>query len=162
MLSLSKYCIKKGYKITTRKSQDKIMIEYNKYKYEMCKLNMFINKLYNYEPDLINNIKYLVTNSYKWKPITNTQIPLIKEIFITPHISDCYASYHGSDYFINCYNNYTTGNVSCNRCKIQKDYEFEYGEPKYWIMNDVTEKLIIHTNNNIELKKLTKKLGYEQ
>lgn len=166
MLDFIDYCLKHNLDRLNRCSRSKSLRKYLKYKhfmkyrYELCVWKLFINKVNNYEHNIVSLICYLVTGSYKWKPITDTQIPLISEIFITPHISQCYAAYHGSNYFINCYNN-TVGNVSCNRCKIQRDFESEYGEPIHWIMYKVTKKFKIQTNNLVEMKKLKKKWGMD-
>ena len=164
ILTFNDFCIKNELTISNRYSRKRSKRNYLKYKhfmkyiYEPCIWKLFINKLYNYEPDIVSLICYLVTGSYKWKPITDIEIPLMCDLFTIPHVSQCYATYHGSIYFINHYN-LTVDNSICSRCKKQKGFELEYCEPKYWRMNDVTERFAIHTNKLSEMKQLKKYWG---
>lgn len=160
MLSFRSFCKKRKLSRTKRKEHDYAMNKYLKYKYFMkyvyypCTFYLFIQKLYNYEPDLADLIKFLVIGSYKWKPIINSHIPMIQRMSVTRHSENCYASYYRVEYYVKSF-----ASTRCTRCKIQKEFEYIHGEPEYWIMNNITDKLMMHTNNEKKLKNYIKKWG---
>jgi len=119
-------------------------------------LHQFIIKLHEYEPDLVNEIKYYI-NEF----ITNETIPLLQEIYSKSHSDKCYATYHGTNYFINHFD-MTIDKTSCARCKIQRDFEKEYGKIDNWIFDNVTKKIMIHTNNKKELMKIINKWSIDK
>lgn len=167
MLSFRTFCKKYNLDRTKRKGRDYAMNKYLKYKYFMkyvyypCTFYLFMQKLYNYEPDLVDFIKFLIVGSYKWKPISNSQIPIIQEMSMKKHSEYCYASYYGVEYYVKSFSS-TTNYTSCARCKIQRDFEYIHGEPEYWIMNNITDKIMMHTNNEKKLKTYIKQWGMKK